>query len=100
MKTIELTSRPATHSLPSSCNLMESPMGQKRGKEAEAVVRAVASELGAAIVEVGFTGGNHKYALIERGGARRKFFFPKTPGDVRGHLNLRTEARKAIGAMA
>jgi len=72
----------------------------KKNNLCETVVREVAESFGGAIVETGKTGSNHSYAVIKIGARRRKVFYPSTPSDRRrGHLNLRCDLRKAIGAM-
>jgi hypothetical protein len=72
----------------------------KRRQISEEVVREVAASFGARIVQIGKTGGNHCFALIELGAKRRKVFYPSTPSDsARGHLNLRCEIKKALGAL-
>lgn len=72
----------------------------KRKLLSEEVIREVAEIFGARIVETGVTGGNHRFALVELNAKRRKLFYPSTPSDSqRGHLNLRSEIKRALGAM-
>lgn len=61
-------------------------------------LHALAVELGVQIVEEGL-GGRHRFVVFEARGQRRKFFYPSTPSDVRGHLNMRCDARKLIRSL-
>jgi hypothetical protein len=70
-----------------------------RRSDSEIALRREAAKLGVRVIEVGITGGGHKYALITRAGICRKVFYPSTPGDHRGSLNLACTVRRVVRAM-
>jgi hypothetical protein len=70
-----------------------------RRSDSEIALRKEAAKLGARVVEIGITGGGHRYALIARAGTHRKVFYPSTPSDHRGPLNLACTVRRVVRAM-
>jgi hypothetical protein len=71
-----------------------------RRSDSEIALRREAAKFGARVVEVGVTGGGHRFALIVRAGTRRKVFFPSTPSDYRAALNLACTVRKVVRSIA
>jgi hypothetical protein len=62
-------------------------------------ISEVAALFGVTIAETGTTGGGHQFVRVEFGGQSRKIFFPSTPSDHRGNLNLRGQARRVISEL-
>jgi hypothetical protein len=68
----------------------------KRSDDLADVVRSEAAALGATIVETGITRSNHRFALLELRGKRRKIFFSGSPSSVRAPMQTAGDVRRVF----
>jgi hypothetical protein len=71
----------------------------KRSNDLAAIVYSEAAAHGATIVETGATRSNHRFALLDLAGKRRKVFFAGSPSDCRAPMQVANDVRKVIRGM-
>jgi hypothetical protein len=60
------------------------------------MLKVVAAQAGARLVEIRTTGSGHKRGLMARGGRTVAVICPSTPSDRRSMLNTQADARRLL----